>query len=263
MLATQQWENLHAQRPTTLALTARYYFGAVTRNDAPDQRHNVMLAYAMSDGAVHTISGGYVINEQPQACGGRVVFNSLQQGNKLIGGYSLTGSSSAIQSARAFLRLPVPSALGGVWIDHLRVTEFPILLGDATTLFFSEGGVYVAVTPLIGASETDAPTVLREEHQGLTLSVYDCVPPPSGESWGPQLAGYAMEVASSEEFDTLDGFRHHIAQAEWEDILENNVRTITYASGDDRLCLSVQTGQEQNAQRKILRADEPLPAPSV
>lgn len=262
-LAMQKWEHFHAQRATTSALFHRCYLGAVTCNDAPDQRHNVVLAWVGHDGAVRTLSGGYLVNEKPQTANGQIVFNSVQQGNKLIGVYSLVNEGSGVQRARAFLHWSLPPLAGEIWVENLRVSEYPVSLGDASALFFSESGVYVAVMPLTGASDLGAMGVLHEEYQGWTLSLYDRLPSEPDAQWGPQLVGYVLEVSSSEEFATLDDFRRHIAKAEVEDMLEGDMRTITYISGGGVLSLAVESGREREARRTFFPPDEPLPASSV
>ncbi|MCS6862555.1 MAG: hypothetical protein NZT92_19810 [Abditibacteriales bacterium] len=262
-LAMQKWEKFHATRATTSALFHRFYLGAVTCNDAPDQRYNVALAWVGQDGAVRTVSGGYLINEQPQTPPGQIVFNSIQRGNKLIGVYSLLYDDGRAQRARAFLHWSLPPSAGETWVESLRVSTYPISLGDATALFFSDSCVYVAVMPLTGASDLGEMGVLHEESQGWTLSLYDRLPSEPHAQWGPQLVGYVLEVASSEEFATLNDFRRHIAQVEVEDILEGNVRTITYLRGDEGLCLAVAVGWEREARRAFLPSDEPAPVSSV
>jgi len=263
-LAMRKWENFHAPRATTSALFHRCYLGAVTCNDAPDQRHNIALAWVGQDGAVRVARGGYVVNEKPQTADGQIVFNSVQQGNKLIGVYSLVNHGGGVHRARAFLYMPLPPSAGEIWVENLRVSEYPVSLGDASALFFSEGGVYVAVMPLTGASDVGEMGVLHEESQGLTLSLYDRLPSPPEASWGPQLVGYVLEVSSSEEFATLDDFRRHIEKAEVEDVLEGDVRTVTYVSGGEVLSLAVAVGREREARRSFFfPPNEPSPASSV
>lgn len=262
-LAMQKWEHFHAQRATTSALFHRCYLGAVTCNDAPDQRHNVALAWVGHDGAVRAASGGYLVNEKPQTADGQIVFNSVQQGNKLIGVYSLVNDGGGALRARAFLHLSLPPPAGEIWVENLRVSEYPVSLGDASALCFSESGVYVAVMPLTGASDIGEIGVLHEEYQGLTLSLYDRLPSELDAHWGPQLAGYVLEVSSSEEFATLDDFRRHIEKADVEDVLEGDVRTIAYVNGGEVLSLAVEVGREREARGTFFPPDEPSPASSV
>jgi hypothetical protein len=262
-LAMRKWENFHAQRATTSALFHRCYLGAVTCNDAPDQRHNAALAWVGQDGAVCAASSGYVVNEKPQTAYGQIVFNSVQRGNKLIGVYSLVNDVGGAHRARAFLYMPLHPSAGEIWVENLRVSEYPVSLGDASALFFSEGGVYVAVMPLTGASELGAVGVLHEESQGLVLSLYDRLPSEPEAPWGPQLVGYVLEVASSEEFSTLDDFRRHIEKADVEDVLEGDVRTVAYVSEGEVLSLAVEVGREREARRTFFPPIEPSPASSV
>jgi hypothetical protein len=175
-------------------------------------------------------------------------FVGAQNRNRAIIAYGLLPRLRPTESYKLSLRM-LGAASASVWLGERMVDSFPAAVEPGEPIVVDTGDVYVAMIALEPSDMgSDAPIELRMTDGELALDVYN-YRGPAKTFWehrsqgGPFYKGNVrnaviVEVAAKADFDGIDAFRRHVAEASIADSVdEDYAREIVYASGGTTLTL--------------------------
>jgi hypothetical protein len=193
-------------------------------------------------------------------------FAGVQSRGKAIGLYALQAQAEETFSLKAMTVFPLVDSLEEIWLNDRRVmpADLPVAVSVNDWLIVTDGqvrvGVHVLEPTRLGR---EAPIVLERGTQGeLWLTAYNYRGAPKhfwdyaslrGAFWRGNLrAGFIVEVAERDAFDTAAAFLAHLRKAQVEDAVDaERVRTVRYASGGDDIELRYDLQRTEPGERRI------------
>lgn len=192
------------------------------------------------------------------------LFCGVQSRNRAIVAYGLFPRGLRItRSERLDIRLLGPDADSELRAGEQRFEGEPLEVQPREPVLVADGRIYLAIIPLEPtAMGQEAPILLRRDGGETILSIYNYRDAPK-DFWeyrslaGPFYKGnvrnaFILEVASRQEYSSLEDFRRHIQQTTIQDLTgPERVREITYRWEDGSLSLAYSLWDMRTVERRV------------
>jgi hypothetical protein len=263
-LTVREGADLPGGLDLSTTLTADWALGVASRGYGP-QANNLLLHYRKDTepgfGVVYSrfilndrrLGGSYHATDRTRSNNVSDVgdFRGLHTRNKAIGVYGLLPQAENLTAAKLDIFWPGLAASVRALIGTEQVGSLPTELPPGVPLIIKDGAVYIGVLPTRHSNlGRTAPIRLERDGDDLVLSIVIYEGPPK-RFWeysalaGPFYrgnieCGFILEVASRDEFATVEEFAAHLAAASLADATAEGVRHLRYRSGGDDLTLRYQ-----------------------
>lgn len=163
-----------------------------------------------------------------------------------------------IYSLRLDALIPLYAPLDEIWLGNQRVVNFPMQGTWDQPVTLRDGDIYVALLPLrptnLGGAELPVEISIVNHH--LIISIYN-LRGSEARSFPAYVLdhthnGFALEIASSNEYAGFEAFQRHITAARLtEQLWQAEARRVSYQSGPDLLEFHYHPSTQETLRRSI------------